>query len=173
LKDRVFQVFRDHIKKSIILNGTRERLKSGDYIDSEAENVSLDQIRTAIFSNINEYKKWVTDFSKELPGLKKFNQNDLGNMISNCALISISIHINEFFKNGECYQITPDGLQLSRNRMNAGFGSLMTFLFFLTNEKLRNLELSPNEKALFYPFSLFSAKSNYLFILYSISHIKF
>lgn len=162
LKDKVYQIYKYHIQKSPLINSTRERLENGDYIDSDAENITIEHLNKAIMCNISEYTKWITLFVKDLPGFDRFDLTDFTQMISNCSLLSMAIHLNEFFINGESYQITPNGYQLSRSRMNAGFGTFITSLFFLINEKTKKLDLSHNEKAIFYPFSIFSSKSKQL-----------
>lgn len=156
-KDKCYEVYRRHIKNSHIINDTRERLSNKDFIDVEDKTLSVEEINSAIGLNIYLYNQWMNQYVRELPGLNKFDAGDVNVLISNCSLLSIAIHVKEFYFENESYQIA-NKFRLSRSRMNIGFGTFMTSLFFLINQKIKSLELSDNEIAIFYPFSLFSSK---------------
>ena len=160
LKDKVYELFKRHIRQSFILNDTRERLKNKEYKDAE-DNIPIESINRGIGLNVFLYSQWLNSYIRDLPGLNKFDSEDLNALISNCSLLSIAIHVNEFYTENECYQIA-NGIQLTRNRLNLSFGTFMTCLFFMINNKIQKLNLSESETSVFYPFSLFSQRSIYL-----------
>ena len=93
-------------------------------------------------------------YAREIPGLERFDVKDFTTIVSNSALLTMALHINEFYINNDYYQIVVGGYQLSRNRMNLLFGTFITSLFYLINSKIRKLNLTECEKALYYPFVL-------------------
>lgn len=154
LKDKVFQTYKRLIKDSFIINYARERLDSKNYIDSTVEDIPLNELTHGIMVNISEYSKWMAKFAREIPGLERFDVKDFTTIVSNSALLTMALHINEFYINNDYYQIVVGGYQLSRNRMNLLFGTFITSLFYLINSKIRKLNLTECEKALYYPFVL-------------------
>ena len=162
MKDRVFQLYKMIEKESFLLNDSRERLKHKNYFDSSIE-CSLDDLTKGILGTISEYTKWMTKLAKSMPGLLQFDEEDFTALVSNSSLSTIPLHINEFFVNNESYQITPNGYQMSRHRMNLGFGTFVTSLFFLINNKVKKLDLTENEKSIYYPFALSCCKGKLLF----------
>ncbi len=157
LKDKVYQIYRQHIKESILLNETRERLKNNDYINSTAdENVSQNDLLEGMIGNVVDHAKWLTNYCLNLPGFNKLNDVDFIQIINNATLFTMGIQLNEFYSNNEFYNVTKNGYQLSRNRLNLVFGSFIAYLYCLSHAKLKQLCLSDYEKALLYPVFVFS-----------------
>jgi hypothetical protein len=152
----VFRVYKVYIENSEVLNISREFLKSKNYIDATVENVPQQELLAGLTRTVSEYTKWLTNLAKNLPGLSDLNLEDFMTIISNGSLLSIAIHMNEFYTSTESYHISHNGLQMSRNRMNIVFGSFNALLIILIHRKIKELCLSEMEKALFYPFILFS-----------------
>lgn len=115
-----------HIKESTVLNISKEKYKTNNYIGPNVDNVPVSQILTSIHETHKEFTNWLSIFAKELPGFDKFNQEDFMKIVSSSFQLAIGLHVKDLYFNNDLYVITSNGYQLSRNQMNIGFGSLVT-----------------------------------------------
>ena len=96
------------------------------------DNVSVSQILTSIHETHKEFTNWLSIFAKELPGFDKFNQEDFMTIVS--SSFQLGLHVKDLYFNNDLYVITSNGYQLSRNRMNIGFGSFTRYIFLHFSE---------------------------------------
>lgn len=164
-KDIIFQIYKDHIKNSFVINSAKESLKNKNYVDSSVENVTYEDLLKGFIIMITEYSKWLTKLAKNLPGLNQLNEDEFIKIINSGSLISLGFHIHDFYVSNECYLVTPNGFQSSRSRMNFYLGVRNTMLIFLLHQKIDELNLTEYEKSLYYPFILMTFNSKLFFIL--------
>ncbi len=165
LKDKVYQIYKQHIKESLLINETKKRLKNNDYIDSSAENVTQDDLLAGLIGDIVEHAKWLTNYSLNLPGFSSLNESDFMKIVNHATIMTYGLQLNEFYYNNEFHHITKNGYQLSKNRLNLAFGSFLAHLFILAHAKFKELDLSENEIALLYALFLFSCDGILIFFL--------
>lgn len=67
VKDKICQIYKEHIKKSNNINNTLERLNSKDYIGS-SKDVTKVQLKAGLLDTINEFSKWAKNFINEING---------------------------------------------------------------------------------------------------------
>lgn len=156
LRDRAYQIYKKHIVKSFLINNSKERLRTGNFIGPNVENVTHEEIIGAAASIITSHYKWMKKYAKELPGLNRFSHEDFDLMISKTLVFTAALMVNEFVKNDESYLISPTGYQLSRRRKLKSFGEKSTQLSFLIHSKFNKLNFSEKECSIFYPFCMFN-----------------
>ena len=96
LKDKVYQIYKQHIKESLLINETKKRLKNNDYIDSSAENVTQDYLLAGIIGDIVEHAKWLTNYSLNLPGFNCLNESDFMKIVNHATAMTYGLQLNEF-----------------------------------------------------------------------------
>lgn len=165
LRDKVFQLYKKHIKNSSLLNNTREKLRTKDFISSSAENVQKKDILLGVIGTITEFTKWLTRYAIELPDFDKIEQDDFMKMVSSAIWSSIGLQLNEFFHDNDLHYITTNGYQMSRNRMYSVFGTFNTCLFLLMHAKVKQFKFSENELSLYYPFIICSCNGTYYYLI--------
>ena len=166
LKDKVYQIYKQHIKESLLINETKKRLKNNDYIDSSAENVTQDDLLAGIISDLTENAKWLTNFTLNLPGFNKLEEEDFMKIVNHATAMTYGLQLNEFYYNNEFHHIIKNGYQLSQNRLNLAFGSFGAYLFIIAHAKFKELDLSENEISLLYPAFLYSCDGILLIFQY-------
>lgn len=162
LRDKVYHLYKIHIKESILLNNGREKLRNTIFTN---ENVPVEKLFEAAVSIISCYSKWLTNFAKELPGFNNLKSNDLMKMISNAFILKVYLQLSEFYRGEESYIISPNNVFLSRARMNTAFGEFTTTASFLVVAKLGQLKLTEKETSLYYPFALCCCNCIFSYIL--------
>jgi hypothetical protein len=158
IKDKICQIYKEHIKKSSNINNTLERLNNKDYIDSTSKNVTKSQLMSGMRDTIQEFSKWTANFINDLNGIltNKLNSYDTSTIITQANYILNASHFCLFVKNNESFAMLANGLQLSRNRLCQLFGKKLTDILFQFQNHYKQLDLSDNETALFNAFVLTS-----------------
>lgn len=154
LRDKVFQVYKKHIKNSLIINNSYERLKNNDYVSSKEENLSMDTFLEGVAQIISVYSKWLTRFAKELPGFGDLDEDDFKKILLSAFMPTIALQMNEFYLESNTIFITPNGIQMDKTRMDNAFGVFNSNLSFIIHSILKELNLTEKERSLFYPFIL-------------------
>lgn len=163
IKDRVFQIYKKHIELSTILNRSRDKFKSKDYIDASVENASVEALFTGCVDLIAEHSKWLAQFSRNLPGFDRLNMDDFQALCASSSLLLLGVKTNPLFINNDNFTIFQNNYQFSRNRMNIILGSFKTGCLFEFHFIYRKLNFTEVEKALFYPFILSSVNSKHFY----------
>ena len=169
VKDKVYQLYSNFTKNSPILNKTKEKMKSKEYIDSKCEMISNGEILAAMAQLMEQFSKWLIGFVTELPGFDKFSSQDFDTLIANSTMHLHGLHQNEFFIDDELLAIIgnhPRCFQMSRNRMNVAFGLFKANLIFTVQSKFKKLKLTQNEISILYPFSILKLNRNIVFFLF-------
>lgn len=159
-KDKVYQIYNKHKKNSTILNESRRRLTSRDYVDETNEEITAADLINGVIASVTEYTKWLTRYARELPGLDSINLDDFTKMVSFGTLLTMGNQLNEFFCNEKLYYVTLNGLQMTRKRLDKVFGPICATLSLLAHSKFTKLNFSDNEKSLEYPFIMCNCNSN-------------
>ena len=157
-KNKICQIYKEHIKKSSNINNTYERLKNRDYIDSTSKHVTKSQLMCGMRDTIQEFSKWTTNFINDLNeiGINKLNSFDMSTIIAQANYILNGTHFCLFVKNNESFAMLANGLQLSKSRLCQLFGEKLTDILFEFQNHYNHLQLSDNETALFNAFVLTS-----------------
>ena len=71
LKDRVYQLYCRHILDSNIINNTKERLRQKDFISEATSDIEAYEIWIKLMETIADFSKWLTRFTRELPGFNE------------------------------------------------------------------------------------------------------
>jgi hypothetical protein len=158
VKNKICQIYKEHIKNSIILNSTYERLKNKDYIDSSVKEVSKEKLVFGLIDTFLESAKWMSDYVKDLNsiGTKKLCSQDLSTIITQSIYFFCALNSIRFTFNNESYSILKNGIQLTRKRFIQIYGYDFNNLHLEFHSKFIALELTDNEMALFNAFALTS-----------------
>lgn len=157
LKDKVYQIYKRHILNSSILNATNERFKNKNLINELIdENLESYEIWINFMETISEFTKWLTRFSKELPGFNKLNIEDLSSIVFASVFPLFTVQVTPFVKNNENYTIINNNIQLTRKRMIQTSEIVITDLLFEFYSRFQSLNLTEQELCLIYPFLLTS-----------------
>ena len=165
LKDKVFQLYSKIIKESKVLNTSKERYETKNYINHE-EIVSIDEILDGILEIHEDVTTWLVNLTKQLPGFDKFKQDDLMTIALNSAQLTIGVHLKDLYFDNDVHVISSKGYLLSRNRMNLAFGTMISTFYFCMNNKLKQLDLSENEVSLYYPFALTCCQRKLIYLCF-------
>lgn len=165
LKDRVFQIYKKHINNSVLVIDSRERLKAKNYIYSTGLNDDIEFFK-GLAEMIAKFSRWMTKYTKELPGFNSVSPEDLQTMILNSFITLATLHINEFYIDNELYFIIPNGYQLSIDRLKSSFGTFNASLSILSHSKIRLMKLTENELSIMYPFVLCNSSGKDILILF-------
>jgi len=158
LKSNVYQKYRINIPLSKVLKNNKERLENGNFI--RGDQLIDSEIIENSFKNIKvEFKIWLKNFAKNLPGFDKFDDEDFQSIIDSGATLLLSVHLSEFHKNDESF-IIGENFQLTKARYIQLFGNTLSENIFKFHSSFNQLKLTDYELALFYTFILSSVNTN-------------
>lgn len=167
LKNSTYQIYKEHIKNSLLINNTYERLASRNFISPlEETNIGLIEISSDLMQSYAEHARWATKFIRSLPGYNRFSNQDLAIIIGNSILNLFVIQISVFITPNNSYLILKNGIQYSRSRMTLLLGNLITSFLFKFHESFNKLKLGEYELAMFYAFVISSANGNLLLLFH-------
>lgn len=149
IQTKVTNLYRTQIKKLNCVKNTQKRLKNMNYIDSSVESIFHDVFANMI-TTFYEYSQWYTDFISELLCFNKMCSDDLNTIVAQSLILTFGLVIENFVVNNECYLIINNNMQLSRNRLNMIFGTILADLLFEFNYCLKRINFSEEEMALFH-----------------------
>lgn len=154
LRDKVFQVYKRHLKTSATINN--------DLIDPLRARIEPKAVFNAFAQLVSVFSNWLILYINALPGFENFLREDLTELIKNCFLFNFFLHHNQSYTENERNTITLSDFELPFSLLAQTIGTLNSNLIHLIHAKLKKLSLSDQEVSLFYPMITFSCPSNFM-----------
>jgi hypothetical protein len=156
LRKKVFESYIDFI---IPIQKDMERanyLIQNNITFSNREGLTKEEFMEPFLEFLASAVKQCVSFSTKLPGFNKICVKDYSIIFKEYFYMMVLIRYNKLYHNGEQYIILKNNIQFNKYWLKILFGENGSNYIFRVHEKLKNLNLTPQEKSLIFPFMLTS-----------------
>ena len=123
---------------------------------SNREGITKEEFMEAFLELLASDVNQCLSFSTNLPGFNKICVKDFSIIFKEYFFMIALIRYNKLYHNGELYIMLKDNIQFNKYWLKVLFGENGSNYIFIVHEKLKNLNLTSQEKSLIFPFMLTS-----------------
>ena len=164
LRLKVYQNYMDYISP---LHKDIERAKyliQNNIKIFNREGLTKDEFMEAFLGTLADDINQSISFLTKLPGFNQICGNDCNIMFKEYFYMMVIIRTNIVYFNGEIYLMLRNNVQLTKQWALIILGENASNYIIDVHEKLKNLNLSPQETSLIYPFMLTSIGKYSMFL---------